>query len=227
MKASLIVPAAGAGKRLSSKVPKSFLSLDGKPLIVHTLERLAKTFKFREVIVAASPENVLRMWELLRRHKIKHASVVSGGKTRAESVGNALNWVSRESDYVFVHDAARPFVTAKILQDLKNAVIKSGAAICAIPVTSTVKRAKSGTILKTEDRRTLFLAQTPQAFRREWLSRRYQTLGKKAFFVTDEAQLFDGTAVRVSLVAGDARNIKITTPEDLALFSFYKKALRK
>lgn len=229
MRVSAILPAAGSGTRLKTKVPKSFFKICGKPLIIHTLLALKKAHSFNEVIIATSRESIKPMQILLEKYKILDVRVVEGGATRAESVAKALKVVSRNSKYVLVHDAARPLVTKKIIFDLLREVQKSKAAICAVPVTSTVKRVdiSKKEIMKTEKREELFLAQTPQVFERELLVSQYQKLGGKAFLATDEANLFDDSWVKVKLVAGDVRNIKVTIPEDLKLFEYYYKGLKR
>ena len=223
MKIAAIVPAAGLGRRLKTKAFKPFVRILGKPLLVHTLESLKKSFDFAEIIVAAAPAKLDETLRLLRRHKLHGVRVVLGGRNRSGSVRNALLNVSGDCDWVLVHDAARPFVGRVLVRRLLNAAKATGAAIAATPVTATVKRsgARKDVIFKTEDRERLFLAQTPQLFRKGLLAKRYRTLGAKALLCTDEAALFDRSRVRVRLVPGDPKNIKITAPEDIKLFKFY------
>ena len=149
--------------------------------------------------------------------------VVEGGRTRAESVRNGVLSVSENCQWVLVHDAARPLVDKNLIRRLIHSAKKTGAAILAAPVTSTVKRVdtRHKTILGTEDRGSLVLAQTPQIFKKDLLMRRYQALGPKALLATDEAALFDGSGIKVNIVHGDERNVKITTSQDLELFKFY------
>jgi 2-C-methyl-D-erythritol 4-phosphate cytidylyltransferase len=160
---------------------------------------------------------------LLDRHGLDSVKLVSGGSTRARSVGKALAEVSGGCDWILVHDAARPFVSRGLVGRLLKTAARHGAAVCAIPLTSTVKKTspRRDTILKTVDREGLFLAQTPQVFRKNWFEERYRSLGKKAARLTDEASFFEGTSVRVKIVEGDPRNIKVTTPEDLELCKWY------
>ena len=224
MNVAAIVPAAGAGKRLGSKTPKAFVRVGGVPLLTLTLKCLRTAYPFKEIIVAARPANIKKYRSLLMAHGLKEAKVVGGGVTRAASVFNAMSAVSKDSEWVLVHDAARPFVDKRLVARLLMEAKKTGAALCALPATGTVKRVDTKKrVLGTEDRKTLYLAQTPQIFRKKLLLDRYLRLGKKAFTATDEAALFDHTQTRVQIVSGDERNIKITTPGDLELAEYYLK----
>ncbi len=225
MKVAAIVPAAGLGKRLKTKRLKPFVEILGKPLLAHTLVNLKKSFHFEEIILAVSPSQSGKIHRLLQRFGLSDVKVVVGGKTRAASVRNGVKGVSKDCGWVLVHDAARPLVTKALVKRLISSAKKSGAAICGLPATATVKKidAKKRAIIKTEDRRGIYLAQTPQVFKKQLLLGRYQKLGRKAFQATDEAALFDGTRVRVNIVQGDVRNVKITTLEDIELMKFYLK----
>ncbi len=225
MKIAAIVPAAGQGRRLKTKTFKPLVRILGKPLLVHTLESLKKSFHFTEIIVAAAPTKLDETLGLLRQHKLHGVRVVLGGRRRSESVRNALLNVSGDCDWVLVHDAARPFVDGVLVRRLLNAARATGAAITATPITATVKRSgvRKDVIFRTEDRERLFLAQTPQLFRKGLLAKRYRELGAKALLCTDEAALFDRSRVRVKIVPGNPKNIKITVPEDIELFKFYSK----
>lgn len=225
MKIAAIIPAAGQGRRLKAKTFKPFIRVDGKPLLVHTLEAIRKSFDFEEIIVATAPSALERTIRLLRRYKFRGLRIVLGGRSRSESVQNALLSVSDDCDWVLVHDAARPLVARALVRRLLNASRTTGAVIAAMPATATVKRSgiRKDVIFKTEDRKRLFLAQTPQIFRKDLLVKRVRALGAKALRCTDEAALFDGSRTRVKIVLGDPKNIKITAPEDIKLFKFYSK----
>ena len=226
MKVAAIIPAAGLGKRLKSKSPKAFALLGGKPLLARTLSRLLESYPFHEIVVAAHPKKIDEVRKLVRSHRqSSKIKVVGGGATRSDSVLKALLSVSPGSDWVLVHDAARPLVSRDLIRRLLGAAKKRGAVLCALPATATVKRVDPRTlsVLKTEDRRQLYLAQTPQVFKRKLLLERYRKLGKTASLATDEAALFDGSKTRVSIVLGDPFNLKITTPFDLKLAEGYLK----
>ncbi len=223
MKVAAIVPAAGRGRRFRSQIPKTFVSLCGKPLLVHTLERLLGSFHFEEVWVPVARAQLKRAEKILKRHKLGQVRLLAGGSTRAQSVERGLRNVSKNCDWVLVHDAARPFVDRKLVLRTILAAKATGAALCAVPVRATGKKVdlKRGPVLSTQDRRPLYLAQTPQVFRKDLLQNRYRVLKKKALKATDEAALFDKSGVLVKIVEGDSKNIKITTVDDLKLFEYF------
>ncbi len=218
---SAVIPAAGLGRRLSSKVPKPYLVVRGLPLIVRTLSALLGTWRFNEVVVVADATRLSKMRRLLDRHGFRKVRVVRGGSYRAQSVQRGILALRHAGELVLVHDAARPLISKDVTRRTIEAAAKNGAAICAVPVSSTVKRQdpKRRIILGTEDRGGLCLAQTPQVFKTDLLLKQYRRLGRRAKYATDEAALFDSTRVVVRLVAGDEKNIKITTAADLTLFN--------
>ena len=223
MKIAAIVPAAGQGKRLSAKKLKPLIMVTGKPLLIHTLVNLKKSFNLAEIVLAVPDGQSSNFKKTLKRYDLKNIRVTAGGRTRAESVRNGFRQVSDFCDWVLVHDAARPLVSKVFAGRLLEGAQRTGAAIAVLPITSTIKKVNSenATVAGTADRRFLCLAQTPQVFKKSLLAARYKKLGKKALSATDEAALFDGSGVKVSVVPGEARNIKITMPEDIELFKFY------
>lgn len=227
MGVALVVPAAGRGRRFGSKTPKTYVVIAGKPLLVHTLKRLLSAYPFDPVIVAVEAGRVGRVGALLRRWGLGRVIVVAGGASRAESVRNGLAALSGErlSGWVAVHDAARPLVDAGAVRRCIRDARRSGGAILAQACHATVKRsdATGRYIRRTEDRRTLYLAQTPQIFRVHELLSRYKKLGVSAWRRTDEASLFEGTGKRIALTPSDAFNLKITTREDLDFYTFYRR----
>jgi len=225
IRVAAIVPAAGKGRRFKSKTRKLLVPVAGKPLLAHTLINLKKSFPFTEIILAVDPLQKENIGRLLKKYGLRGIKVVGGGKTRSQSVLNGLSGISKECDWALVHDAARPFVDRGLVRRLLEGAKKTGAAICALPVTATVKaiNIRNQMIIRTEDRDRLYLAQTPQVFKKDLLLRRYQALGRKAFRATDEAALFDRSDVRVKVIEGEAKNIKITTSQDLELMKFYLK----
>lgn len=221
-----VVPAAGSGKRLGARVPKAFVPVFGIPLFVHTLRALFKAYPFVQTVLVVGNSRVKTAESAVRRLGLGRVQVVRGGATRAESVRRGLLALDRKVSLVAVHDAARPLVSAGVVRRTLAAAARSGAAICALPVSSTVKRVNtdSMTVLGTEDRGRLYLAQTPQVFDKALLLSRYRHLGKKARHATDEAALFDGSSVRVRVVDGDEMNLKVTTPNDLQRFKSLVRA---
>ncbi|MEI8345067.1 MAG: 2-C-methyl-D-erythritol 4-phosphate cytidylyltransferase, partial [Candidatus Omnitrophota bacterium] len=226
-----IICAAGKGKRLKSHVPKPFVRILGKPLLIHTLTGLMSSPAIDRFVIAADPGAVAKTVGLIKRHFSGRAvEVIAGGTTREASVYNALRAVGADCRWVLIHDAARPMVNAGMVGRVLAAAQRYGAAICATAVSSTVKRSDlSGRFIKTTlDRRRLYLAQTPQAFSTKRLMRRFQLMKQAAFIKTDDAALFEGTAQRVALVEGASHNIKVTTPQDLSLAeAFLRKGAKR
>ena len=226
MRVAAIIPAAGLGRRFHSRIPKAFIPVSGRPLIVHTLRNLLGSYRFTEAVVLVGRTQKARARRILGRYGLSRVRVESGGVTRADSVKRGLLALVRDPEWVLVHDAARPLIHRAIVRRVLLGAKRSGAALCAVPVTATVKRlgATRDTVSGTEDRRALCLAQTPQVFRKKLLLSRYRKMGRRALSATDEAALFDNSGVRVRVVAGDPRNIKVTTREDLSLLKYYLRS---
>lgn len=218
MRVSAIIAAGGRGTRLGADRPKQFLELGGRSLLDLSIAALATSGRVDEIVVAVPPEHLDEM-RARPADAARPVSYVAGGRRRQDSVANALARVAADSEIVVVHDAARPFVTADVIERTIEAAAAYGAAIAAIPVRDTVKQAGaalvdgSPVIRGTLPREEIFLAQTPQAFRREVLEGVFREAG--ALDATDEAMLAERAGVRVHLVAGDPGNIKVTTADDL------------
>lgn len=229
MRVAALVPAAGRGKRLGAKVPKIFLRVGGVPILIHTLKQLSSAFSFGDIVVAVDGAELKKTAKLLSHYRIPNVRVVEGGRTRAESVLLALGAAHPSCDWVLVHDAARPFPSRKLVRSVVRGALRTGAALCALPATATVKRVDPGkrVVLGTEDRDALFFAQTPQVFKRKLFERRYRMLGKRALSCTDDAALFDGSSVKVGVVPGESLNLKVTVPGDLELFKRYLNGRRR
>ena len=214
-----IIAAAGAGTRMASDRPKQFLLLAGTPVIFHTLKPFEECDSIQEVIVVLPAEEsagFLSMAGKLGLRKI--ARVVPGGATRAESVKRGLMSVrSATAEIVAVHDGVRPFVTVDEINSTVAAAQADGAAILAAPITDTIKQVGDGTVLKTLDRTGLRRALTPQCFRYELLREAYQRVDVNDPSLTDESALVEQLGHRVTIVEGSARNIKITTADDLVV----------
>lgn len=219
-----IVVAAGKGKRLKSKTPKPLIKLGGKPIIIYSLRALSTHPSIKEIIVVANSLNIRQLTAAIKQHKInKVKAVVLGGLRRQDSVYNGLRVIPPQADLVLIHDGARPFIDAKILSSLIKAAKSCGAAIAGVPVKATIKKVishKSKVISKyivekTIDRQSLWEIQTPQVFRKGLILSAYEKFGNAK--VTDDAMLVEKMGRMVNVVLGSSRNIKITTPEDLAI----------
>ncbi len=219
MKVAAIVPAAGRGKRIGSKIQKPYIELCGKPIIAHTLLKFSKNKSISEIIVAVDRKNVNKVkHDIVAKFKIKKTKVVAGGKERKDSVFNALRDVSRDVDYVLIHDCARPLVTDKVILASLKAAQRFKASVVAVPVKPTLKRiVKNGRISCTPDRRNFWEAQTPQVFKKSLIEKAYKKSGRASANLTDDSMLVERLGVRPKVVLGSYSNIKITTQEDLAL----------
>jgi len=227
---SAIIAAGGQGRRLGAGVPKQLLEISGQSLLQRSVEAFLRCDRIDEIIVVVPPEMAEAPPAYLGS-AVKPLRVVAGGRRRQDSVANGFSAISDRADLIVVHDAARPFVTGALIAATIDAAQESGAAIAAVGARDTVKLAstrgdvppQSGRspegatfVSRTIGRELVFLAQTPQAFRREVL-RDAVALGQGGVEATDEAALAELAGHAVRLVEGDPRNVKITTADDLAL----------
>ncbi|MEO8042749.1 MAG: 2-C-methyl-D-erythritol 4-phosphate cytidylyltransferase [Acidobacteriota bacterium] len=213
MKTTAIIVAAGTGSRFKSDTPKQFLDLAGKPVLVHTIERVASAPSVDTIIAVVAPEYVTELGGIGFSKPLR---VVTGGATRAASVFNGLGSVEDDVEIVAIHDGARPFVSVDEIERTIAKAKEMGAACLVGPVTDTIKTIRGNDISGTLDRNKLRRALTPQAFKIEVLRRAFE-IGELGEDVTDECYLVEKLGHPVELVEGSARNIKITHPEDLAM----------
>ncbi|MCS6957734.1 MAG: 2-C-methyl-D-erythritol 4-phosphate cytidylyltransferase [Aquificaceae bacterium] len=201
---SLILLSAGEGKRFGRK--KQFEKLFGKPLFMHTLEKLLGIFDETLLVLPSEDMERFRLPQGIKE--------VPGGKERQDSVFNAL--LEAKGDIVLVHDCARPFASIELFKKVAELGDFDGK-IPAVPVRDTVKRVVHGMVTETVDRSNLWLSQTPQAFRRKVLLECHFRSRNEGFFATDDAQLLERYGYKVGVVHGEFTNIKITYPEDMLL----------
>lgn len=213
-KVSVILPAAGSGRRFGAAENKIFQILDGEAIFMRTIKRFAKRPDVCQILLVMSADDMQRVsarWgpqlgEL-------GVELVEGGSVRSESARNALAKVCDEAQLVCVHDAVRPCVTDEWIDAVFAKAATTNAAILACPLHGTIKHVDpAGIIDRTVDRDGLWEAQTPQVFEKELLRRAYQQDAQ----ATDDAELVQQLGVQVSIVQADLRNVKITTPDDLA-----------
>ena len=215
-----LVPAAGRGLRMGGSVPKQFLSLGGEPLIVQSLRTLQASPVVDQIVLAVPFADVEYCKdEIVSRYRFtKVAKVVAGGAERQDSVRYALTQIPSDTEIVLIHDAVRPFVTQRMIEEVVAAARKEGAAIIALPMRDTVKQVRTdGTIERTVDRTPLWLAQTPQAFRRNWIESAHKKAHAEGIRATDDAFLVEWLGYSVAVVEGSGENIKVTRPEDLVI----------
>lgn len=220
-----IVPAAGSGSRFGSEKPKQYLDLLGRPLIFHTLKALTACPDIERVWVVLAPDDP--WWPCFNWSELgaKLETVRCGGATRAESVSNGLRaaaMVAADDDWILVHDAARPCLSAAMLDALFDELADDPVGgILAVPVADTIKRADAEQrVAATEPRDGLWQAQTPQMFRYGQLEKSL----KNKMAVTDEAGAIEAMGLKPKLVRGDATNLKVTYPADLALAAMILRA---
>jgi 2-C-methyl-D-erythritol 4-phosphate cytidylyltransferase/2-C-methyl-D-erythritol 2,4-cyclodiphosphate synthase len=219
MQVAAIIAAGGRGVRFGADRPKQFLDIGGRSILELSVAALAASERIHQIIVALPEDHVDAGARALREAIGRPVAVVAGGARRQDSVANAFAKASKDADIVVIHDAARPFVTREVIERAINGAREHGAAIAATAVRDTVKQTGdafadgSRLVRATIPRDSVFLAQTPQAFRRDILARALAE-GKEVD-ATDEAMLVERLGVPVHVVEGDPRNVKITTQEDL------------
>ena len=213
-----IIPSAGMGKRMGSR-QKNYLELLGSPVLARTLEPFEASAMVDAIIIVVPPGD-----EGFCREKIVDAygfkkviDVVGGGRERQDSVENGLKAAQGEYGIVIVHDGARPLVTIDIIEDAIKAAAEDGAAIAGVRVKDTIKETSAGFVRATLNREALLSVQTPQAFQTEVLKEAFRMAREAGFQGTDESSLVERTGQAVRVVEGSYENIKITTPEDLAV----------
>jgi 2-C-methyl-D-erythritol 4-phosphate cytidylyltransferase len=221
-----IIAAAGQGTRLKGKRAKQFLELDGVPVVVHTLRRFEQCASVQEIVVVLPAPDVAGFLALAGKYGLrKLARVVAGGETRAESVWRGLQTIrAATAEIVAVHDGVRPFVTPDEISRTIAAAEISGAAILAAPAIDTIKEVQDGVVQRTLRRTDLRHALTPQCFRYALLREAYERATDLSADVTDDSALVEQLGVKVAVVDGNARNIKITRPEDLAIAEIILKS---
>lgn len=221
---AVVIPAAGIGSRMQADIPKQYLSVGNKTIIEHTLHRMLELEVVRQIIVALNPnDQTFNTLPVSQHEKIK---TVIGGETRADSVLAGLQELDSEQfPWVLVHDAARPNIKASDItvllrhcDELQADKLQAGA-ILAAKVRDTIKHGVSE-ISHTVPRDCLWQALTPQCCRTQWLKSALQEALVHGHAITDEASALEEAGYKVSLVAGDPWNIKVTQPEDLALMGF-------
>ena len=212
MYVSAILAAGGRGLRLGHSRPKQLLEIAGRPILERSVSLLREHPDVDEVIVAL-PEELVQDPPAYLLNTSKPLRVVAGGARRQDSVAAAFRLVSERADVVVIHDAARPFASSGLVARTIAAAAESGAALAALGARDTVKQVAGDVVRATLDRQTIFLAQTPQAFRRDVLRDALAVTGD----ATDEAALAERAGHTVRIVEGEASNIKVTTPEDLII----------
>lgn len=221
MHVAAIIAAGGRGLRLGADRPKQFLDIGGRSILELSIAALAASPRINDIVIALPAEHLDAESKAIRGAIARPLTFVAGGARRQDSVANAFAKTAKQADVILIHDAARPFVTEDVIARAIDGAQAHGAAVAAMEARDTVKQATGDPkpdgarlVCGTIPRDTIFLAQTPQAFRRDILARALAE--GAAVDATDEAMLVERLGVPVHVVDGDPRNIKITTAEDLA-----------
>ena len=212
---SAVVPAAGYGLRLGKSIPKPLVSLNKKPIFIHTLSTLSHHPDIKEIILVVSADTLDLAKRYLKKYRIKKIKqLVIGGRSRRESVQNGLRCVSDEANMILIHDAVRPFIELNMISRVIKEAVKSKAAILGVPVKSTIKElAARNRVRRTCKRERFYEIQTPQVFKKDLIINAYRKFPNVS--ATDDASLVERLGSKVAVVLGSYFNIKITTPEDL------------
>lgn len=229
---AVILPAAGRSTRFGDpKQKKVYAELEGRAVWLRAVEPFVNRDDVAQTIVVIAPED-RELFERRFRPSVAFMNirVIDGGAERSDSVARALEVVDSSCEFIAIHDAARPCLTVGLIDAVFDAARKHGAALLAIPVSDTIKRVGPGPerfTTETVPRDALYLAQTPQVFRRDWLLGAYANRSRLGASVTDDTQLVEAIGHRCAVVEGSSLNLKITTAADLRLASAVLHALPK
>lgn len=226
-----IVLAAGQGKRMHSKIQKQFMELDGMPVLCYSLRCFQESPLIRDIILVTGEEYV--SWckeEIVEKYGFsKVSSVVCGGKERYDSVYEGLR-ACKNTEYVLIHDGARPFIDQEIIERGLAAAAQTGASVVGMPSKDTVKIADAEeNVSETPDRSSVWIVQTPQIFQYPLIYGAYTSIREKNMKgITDDAMVAEHeTGVKIRFSEGSYRNIKITTPEDLVIAEAFLRENRE
>lgn len=234
-KFAAIILSAGSGKRMKSDIPKQYMNLDGKPVIYYSLNAFQESDFSSIVLVCGKDDVEYCQKQIVEKYNLsKVTAVVPGGKERYHSVYEGLKAV-QDADYVFVHDGARPVLTKDVIRRLQEAVLEEGAAIAGMPVKDTINIVgEDGYVKDTPERKYVWQVQTPQCFSFPIIYEAYCKLisDEEARVpippVTDDAMVLSySNAQKIKMVEADYRNIKITTPEDLAVARVFMSEIER
>lgn len=223
-KAIVLIPAAGSGRRMGTDISKQYLQLEGMPLLAHSIALFDRHPLVEAIypIVPAEDVDFCRRDILEKYHFTSVRRLIAGGKERQDSVRNGLaalleDGYGQPDRPVLIHDGARPLFNPELLMTLLQNIVDTGACIVATPVKDTIKEVINGRIVGSPPRDQLWQAQTPQGFRFDVLHKAFHQHEPASFVATDDAALVAAAGYPVSILEGDDRNIKITTPSDLLI----------
>ena len=217
IRCAAVVPAAGSSTRMAGR-DKILLPLGDQPVLVHTLRALELCPHIMEIVVVTRRDLIVPIGQLCRDCGFqKVTKIIPGGETRTQSVLNGVSEVSKDAELIAIHDGARPLVTQSLLDAVITRASQCGAAAPAVPVKDTIKRAKDGVVAATLERSELFAVQTPQVFQADLIRTALTRAMEEGAELTDDCGAVERLGIGVALTQGDYRNLKVTTPEDMAM----------
>ncbi|MGA8848597.1 MAG: 2-C-methyl-D-erythritol 4-phosphate cytidylyltransferase [Dehalococcoidia bacterium] len=220
-KLGVVIVAAGTSQRMAG-INKLFTPLRGKPLLAWSVDTCQGYSLIQQIVLVLNDKDLARGWKLKVERGWSKVTLCPGGAWRQDSVREGLRRI-RDCDWVMIHDGARPFLTLNLIEDGLKIVEDVGAAVAAVPVKDTIKLADYGRLIEeTLQRDKLWAAQTPQVFSFDIITKAYENLATE---VTDDATAVEHLGYKVKLYMGDYKNIKVTTPEDLALARIIAKSI--
>lgn len=221
MRVTSIILAAGEGRRMGGEISKTYLPIAGRPLVLRTLDRMFSARTVDNVVLVIAAGELARCESMLRNDvelRGRPWILQSGGATRQQSAKRGLERVGADTDIVIIHDGARPFVSAALIDRCVKAAADKGAVVIGLPVRDTIKVvAPEGLIQSTPERGNLWEIQTPQVFRRELIVAAHERAEREGARVTDDAMVVERTGAPVYVLEGERNNFKITLPEDIWL----------
>lgn len=227
MKTAAIVLAAGAGSRMKAGQNKLFLTLQGKPVLEHTVQAFQNSPDIDAVLVVAKETELEQIRQMVPQAQFsKIQGYVIGGAERQDSVLHGLRALPSEYRRVLIHDGARPFVTDTLIADLLEALTETNGTVAGVPAKDTIKRVNAdGMVIETPARRELWNVQTPQCFYTEPILRCYEQADREGYRGTDDASLAERYGLAVKIIPAYYENIKLTTPEDMDVAEVFLKRL--
>lgn len=226
MNATVLIPAAGTGSRMECVGNKQYLQLAGQPILAQTLSLFDQHPAVSQIFVI-SPEAEIPFCrsEIVERYKFgKVRAIIPGGAERQDSVRNGLRACgAADNEIIIIHDGVRPFLPVELIDEAIAIAGEVGGCVVGVPVIDTIKEVVDGRITETPDRRRLWQAQTPQVFPFRIIREAHERALRDGFRASDDATLVERLGWPVAILAGSYRNIKITTPHDLALATFFHK----
>jgi len=220
-KITLIIAAAGSGSRMKADKNKILLDLEGKLVLERTLDRFSEIKEIVQLIVVAKEDEIEELKNIVSSYSFLNIRVVSGGKTRQESIAYGLNEVATDSNYVIVHDAARPFIKEEYIKGAISMAKEHGASGVGVRVKDTLKKVDAGgMIIETVDRSVVWQIQTPQIFRVDIIKEAYRYASETKYGGTDDCSLVEHLGKKIAMFEGDYENIKLTTKEDIEYAKF-------